>query len=198
LGGGAIGVLFTGALLYDGLDALGRDALAHEIQDSCQGHPDATNSYHYHTLTSCLGDPGTGHSNLLGLAIDGFGIYGNRGEAGETLTNADLDECHGHTHAIEWNGQSNSMYHYHATHEYPYSLGCFRGTPITTSTSDGMTGGSSGSGGNGGSCDGGCGASDVCCPSGQPCSGSCVPNCNLGGSCPSGLTCDSSSGICAP
>jgi len=25
-----------------------------------------------------------------------------------------------------------SMYHYHATYEYPYTLGCFRGTPITT------------------------------------------------------------------
>jgi len=129
---GPIGVLLTGAYLYDGLDALGRDALAHEIQDRCQGHPDISSSYHYHTLTTCLADPGTGHSNLLGFALDGFGIYGNRGVDGGALTNADLDACHGHTHVIEWNGQSLSMYHYHATYEYPYSLGCYRGTPIAT------------------------------------------------------------------
>lgn len=132
LGEGPIGILFTGSYLYDGLDALGRDALAHEIQDVCQGHPDMSSSYHYHTLTTCLPDPGTGHSALLGYALDGFGIYGNRGENGEALTDADLDECHGHTHAIAWNGQTVSLYHYHATREYPYSLGCYRGTPIVT------------------------------------------------------------------
>jgi len=132
LGQGPIGILLTGAYLYNGLDALGRDALAHEIQDSCQGHPDQSSSYHYHTLTTCLADPGTGHSNLLGYALDGFGIYGNRGENGVALTNADLDECHGHTHAIQWNGQTVSLYHYHATREYPYSLGCYRGTPVAT------------------------------------------------------------------
>jgi hypothetical protein len=130
LGQGPIGILLTGAYLFNGLDALGRDALAHEIQDSCQGHPDVSSSYHYHTLTTCLPDPGTGHSALLGYALDGFGIYGNRGESGEALTDADLDECHGHTHAIAWNGQTVSLYHYHATPEYPYSLGCYRGTPI--------------------------------------------------------------------
>ena len=132
LGEGPIGILLSGAYLYDGLDALGHDALAHEIQDHCQGHPDMSSSYHYHTLTACLADPGTGHSALLGYALDGFGIYGNRGENGEALTDADLDGCHGHTHAITWNGQTVSMYHYHATAEYPYSLGCYRGAPVAT------------------------------------------------------------------
>ena len=68
--------------------------------------------------------------NLLGYAADGFGIYGVRGVNGETLTNADLDECHGHTHAITWNGATVTLYHYHATYEFPYTLGCFRGTPV--------------------------------------------------------------------
>ena len=64
-----------------------------------------------------------------------FGIYGRFGEDGETLSN-DLDECHGHTHEIEgdgkqieWDGKQVEMYHYHATYEYPYTIGCFRGTP---------------------------------------------------------------------
>jgi hypothetical protein len=129
---GQIGVLLTGSYLFNALDAAGKDAVAHEIQDDCQGHPQQNGSYHYHGLTTCIDDPGTGHSVLLGYALDGFGIYGMRGENGETLTNADLDECHGHTHEIEWNGQMVVMYHYHATHEYPYTLGCFRGTPLGT------------------------------------------------------------------
>lgn len=134
---GAIGVLTSGVVIFDGLDALNRDAVAHETQDSCQGHPQISGAYHYHNLTECIEDAGTGHSNLVGYAFDGFGIYGVRGEEGQPLTNADLDECHGHTHVIEWDGQQVEMYHYHATYEYPYTLGCYRGTPVQSSVGAG-------------------------------------------------------------
>jgi hypothetical protein len=129
LNGGPIGIALTGAVFFDALDGSGKDAVAHELQDACQGHPERTGQYHYHNLTSCLSDPGSEHSSLMGYALDGFGLYGKRGEGGKILTNADLDECHGHTHEIVWNGQTVSMYHYHATDEYPYTLGCYRGTP---------------------------------------------------------------------
>jgi hypothetical protein len=128
---GGIGVLTTGVVIFDALDALNRDAVAHETQDGCSGHPEITGAYHYHNLTSCIEDEGTEHSVLVGYAMDGFGIFGVRGEDGQPLTNADLDECHGHTHMIEWDGQSVEMYHYHATYEYPYTIGCFRGTSVT-------------------------------------------------------------------
>jgi hypothetical protein len=129
LAGGPIGIFLTGSVFFDALDGEGRDALAHETQDLCQAHPEPTGEYHYHSLTTCIADPGTGHSALLGYARDGFGIYGLRGEDGKVLTDADLDECHGHTHAITWDGVTMTMYHYHATREYPYTLGCYRGTP---------------------------------------------------------------------
>ncbi len=96
------------------------------------GHPQSSSEYHYHAVSRCLSDSGTGHSQLVGYAFDGFGIYGPRGESGTPVTDADLDECHGHTHSITWDGQTVSMYHYHATTEYPYTVGCFRGTPIHT------------------------------------------------------------------
>jgi hypothetical protein len=128
LGQGPIGIMLTGVALFNALDGEGRDAVEHELQDSCHGHPAGT-LYHYHDVTTCIADPGTGHSNLLGYARDGFGIYGNRGESGESLTDADLDACHGHTHAILWDGVMVTMYHYHATKEYPYTVGCYRGTP---------------------------------------------------------------------
>ena len=85
---------------------------------------------HYHSQSECIDDnePGQGHSPLIGYALDGFGIYGHHGEQGETLTNDDLDECHGHTHEIEWDGETASMYHYHATWD-PYTVSRFRGEP---------------------------------------------------------------------
>jgi YHYH protein len=129
LGLGPIGVTLTGAVLFDALDGTGKDAVAHELQDACQGHPERTGQYHYHNLTNCLPDSGIDHSSLMGYALDGFGLYGKRGEDGKVLTDADLDECHGHTHQIVWNGKTVTMYHYHATAEYPYTLGCYRGTP---------------------------------------------------------------------
>jgi hypothetical protein len=130
LSGGPIGILTTGVVVFNGLDGENRDAVAHEVQDRCQGHPERNGTYHYHSVSACIKDktaPGE-HSPLVGYAYDGFGIYGRYGENGKLLTNADLDECHGHTHTITWDGKQVSMYHYHATWEYPYTIGCFRGT----------------------------------------------------------------------
>lgn len=133
LGMGTIGVMTTGVALFNGLDAGGRDAVAHEIQDHCEGHPQMQGVYHYHSGSGCFVDPGTGHSALLGYALDGFGIYGSRGEIGAALSTADLDECHGHTHVIEWDGVKVAMYHYHLTADFPYTLGCYRGAPLAAS-----------------------------------------------------------------
>ena len=130
VGLGPVGVMLTGAYVFNGLDALGRDAVAHEIQDSCQGHPERNGSYHYHSLSLCAEDPGEGHSAVVGYALDGFGIFGRRGEDGRELASADLEACHGHSHEIDWDGQRRVMFHYHATLDYPYTVGCYRGTPI--------------------------------------------------------------------
>ena len=131
---GPIGVMLTGAVLFNGVDEAGRDAVAHEIQDRCHGHPQQSGQYHYHSLSPCAaaGTSKTAHSKLVGYALDGFGVFGLRGERGGLLTNADLDVCHGHTHAILWRDKRTRMFHYHATLEYPYAIGCFRGTPVRT------------------------------------------------------------------
>lgn len=130
VGLGPVGVMLTGAYVFNGLDALGRDAVAHEIQDGCQGHPERNGSYHYHSLSLCAEDKGEGHSALVGYALDGFGIFGRRGEDGRELASADLDACHGHSHDIDWDGRRRAMFHYHATLDYPYTVGCYRGAPI--------------------------------------------------------------------
>lgn len=100
--------------------------------DACWGHPYAT-QYHYHGYSwKCFPDQGeeNKHSPLFGYALDGFGVYGPRSEGGVLVTNDELDECHGHTHEIEWEGEAVDMFHYHVNSEFPYSIGCLRGTPV--------------------------------------------------------------------
>lgn len=146
--GGEVGIMLSGVVIFSAFDAEGRDAAAHEVQDNCDGHPQVSGFYHYHNLSDCIVDNATGHSALMGYAFDGYGIYGYYGEDGAELTNEDLDVCHGHTHMTEWNGQMVEMYHYHATHEFPYVVGCFHGTPAVRALSAGEgQGGQQGQGG---------------------------------------------------
>ena len=131
---GPIGVLKDGVLLFNGLDAAGRDAAAHEVQDSCDGHPDGAGEYHNHDIPSCvLAKTRKGRSTLVGYALDGYGIYVQKNKHGKLPTDASLDACHGKTSKVRWNGKTRRIYHYVATLEYPYTVGCFHGTPIAVS-----------------------------------------------------------------
>ncbi len=123
---GAIGVTKNGVVLYNASDARGEDALAREIVDIFGGHP-AKNNYHYHFIPFRLDNETleNGHSGIVGYINDGFPIYGYNGVEGKEMSNEDLDECHGHNHGT-------LGYHYHATIEYPYTIGCYKGTPTTT------------------------------------------------------------------
>lgn len=122
---GMVGVALTGVAIYNALDARGEDAGAHEIQDTCSGHPERSGQYHYHTHSDCM----TQQDGLVGYALDGFGIFA-ASEEGKTLENGDLDACHGHTGMVMWDGKKTEIYHYHMTAEYPYTLGCFMGRPV--------------------------------------------------------------------
>jgi hypothetical protein len=123
---GQIGVMLNGVAMFNALDAAGKDAVANEVQDQCNGHPERDGRYHYHGASSCV--PGAqGNNTLIGYAADGFGIYSMFDTKGRELTNADLDECHGRTSRVVWDGKEVEMYHYVLTREYPYSVGCFRG-----------------------------------------------------------------------
>jgi YHYH protein len=125
---GMIAVALNGVAIFNALDDGGRDAVAHEVQDLCNGHPQARGEYHYHGPSPCL--PGeTENNKLIGYALDGFGIYSLYDARGTELTDADLDACHGLSSEVEWNGKRVSIYHYVLTREYPYTIGCFKGTP---------------------------------------------------------------------
>jgi hypothetical protein len=131
--GGQIGVMTSGVALFNAVDAQDHDAVAHEVQDSCSGHPQQSGVYHYHGLPACIdtGSP-TKQSKLIGWALDGFPIYGPRGKGGRYLSNADLDECHGTVSKVNYLGKKRKLFHYVANYEFPYTVGCYRGTPVST------------------------------------------------------------------
>jgi len=132
LPGGPIGIAVNGVVLYNPWDADGDNAVegeGAEVFDLCDGHPDQQGRYHYHMQpSSCLFDitPGI-PSPMIGVAFDGFAIYGPVDESGVTLTSDDLDECHGRY-------TSAGVYQYHSTADFPYILGCYRGTPQGVNT----------------------------------------------------------------
>jgi hypothetical protein len=124
-----VAVLRNGVVVFASLDAMNRDAVAYETQDACDGHPEMSSTYHYHDIPSCVRDATTGSSTVVGFAKDGFPIVVERDGDGNLPTNADLDECHGRVSPIELDGVVVETYHYSATYEFPYFMGCYRGTP---------------------------------------------------------------------
>ncbi len=130
---GMIGFTVTGVAFYSALDDAGRDAAAHEIQDQCDGHPQANSQYHYHNASPCI--PGVDTDQVVGWALDGFPILGKRDASGTELTDADLDACHGRREEVTVDGRTYD-YAYHLTAEYPYTLGCFAGEPLESTRRD--------------------------------------------------------------
>ena len=139
---GEVGIMNNGVLLFDGFDALYRDALAHELQDAHDGHPN-NEGYHKHGFISDIKNLSV--SKVVGFAFDGYPITGPMVGAGKYLVTADLDECHGITSSIMLDGKMQSSYHYVLTQDFPYSASCFHGTSKIT-PQDLMSGGGGSSG----------------------------------------------------
>ena len=127
--GGQVGVMTTGAELFNAFDAGGRDAGAWEVQDGCSGHPQMQGAYHYHTLSACIHR--TSVHKVIGWALDGFPITGPVVGKNNILTTKDLDKCHGITSTVKIDGKQVTTYHYVMTQDFPYSVSCFRATPAT-------------------------------------------------------------------
>ncbi len=125
-----IGVTLDGVPLYSGVTSEGLDAGAHDVQDLCGGRTDSHGQYYYSSLSSCIPHI-NGRNTVIGYARDGFPITSLYDAQGKPYTNAALDACHGTTAPITMGGKTVTMYHYVFTREYPYTLGCFRGSPVS-------------------------------------------------------------------
>jgi hypothetical protein len=145
---GGIGYMISGADLFNPYEgdnatvALANnfsvtDASGNKVYfvDSGNGHPTPFGQYHYHGLplrvTAKVDSPG-GPSHLLGIALDGFPIYGNADINGHTLTAGQLDECNGITSATP--EFPDGVYHYVLldTAAATSSIRCYKGKPAAT------------------------------------------------------------------
>ncbi len=157
---GAIGVMISGAALFNPYEGDGttvatqsnfsvKNAAGEDVWflDDCAGHPNPMGQYHYHALPKCVVatvDIASGPSHIIGIAFDGFPIYGDRDIDGNQLTATDLDACNGITSPTpEFPG---GVYHYALLDvaDSTSSIRCFSGVVDPSLISMGGMGGMGG------------------------------------------------------
>ena len=147
---GSIGAMISGAALFNAYDGTGSPAMQQNVSytfkdaagktqtaaflDNCNGHatPAPGNVYHYHGVSSCVTsqvDSAGGPSHLIGVALDGYPIYGGRDMAGKVIATSQLDACNGITSATP--EFPAGVYHYvlpEGVSDGKSSPGCYSGT----------------------------------------------------------------------
>ena len=88
---GSIGIMISGAVIFNPYEAdnktvamssnftLDEDGKTGSFIDQCAGHPGPGGEYHYHGNSECVTrqvDDTGGGSHIIGLALDGYPIYG--------------------------------------------------------------------------------------------------------------------------
>jgi hypothetical protein len=153
---GAIGVMISGAVLFNPYEGDGKSVATFDnfslknskgedvyFLDSCNAHPTPMGQFHYHGLPTCITsvvDTADGPSHIIGVAFDGFPIYGDRAIDGSKIAVSQLDECNGITSATP--EFPKGIYHYVLlnTKDLTSSIRCFSGTSTVTGQMPGMGG----------------------------------------------------------
>jgi len=155
-GMGAIGFIFAGTTLFNPYEATGTVALTDNTTytfasggtiytagflDSCNQHTNQTGTWHFHGNPTCwtsVVDGASGASHIIGIALDGFPIYGGRDISGNVVDVSALDSCNGITSPTP--EFPNGAYHYvlpidstgKAITTRQSSINCYTGTVSTT------------------------------------------------------------------
>ena len=121
----------------------------------CMGATWLTPLSHTDPVCNYVTESSSGHSTIVGVAADGYGIYGKFETADQRP--CDLDVCHGHVGAVPatttYGVSAGTYYHYHVsdadTYPYTWILGCYGDptTPVTLATCESLYDGC-GSGGD--------------------------------------------------
>ena len=114
---GAIAIAVNGVPIFNALNNRGDDALLSGELDDWGGHCGRADDYHYHIAPTHLQSI-VGRKVPIAYALDGFPIYGETEVDGKKVIG--LDAFNGHF-------DSKKNYHYHATKNYPYINGGFKG-----------------------------------------------------------------------
>ncbi|SFS20740.1 YHYH protein [Granulicella pectinivorans] len=153
---GSIGMMISGVAMFNAYEATGTVAVSDNVSytftdtsgnsqtasflDDCSGHSNggasASATWHYHAVPTCvtsLVDTATGPSHLIGIAMDGFPIYGGRDINGAVIDVSKLDACNGITSATP--EFPDGKYHYVlpiGVTTKQSSLGCYAGSVTVT------------------------------------------------------------------
>jgi len=141
---GSIGVMISGAILFNPYEGDGTtvamssnftvtnsDGIMASFIDKCAGHPTPNSgAYHYHGQPECVTakvDKSEGPSHIIGIALDGFLIYGAKDINGKIVPSSALDECNGITSPTP--EFPDGIYHYvlPGTADATSSIRCFHG-----------------------------------------------------------------------
>ncbi len=150
--GGAIGYLISGSAMFNSFEMdASTPAVADNASytftdtnsvmqtayflDQCNSHSSGT-TWHAHGNPNCVTsqiDTSTGPSHIIGVALDGFPIYGGRDINGNIISVSQLDACNGITSATP--EFPDGAYHYvlpiGVTTKFA-SLNCYSGTVSQT------------------------------------------------------------------
>lgn len=150
---GSIGVMISGAVLYNPYEGDGTTVamsnnftitnsagISASFVDKCAGHPTpgmngTGGAYHYHGQPECVTakvDKIGGASHIIGIALDGYLIYGANDVNGKLVPSSSLDECNGITSPTP--EFPKGVYHYvlPGTTDATSSIRCFHGKVDTT------------------------------------------------------------------
>ncbi len=121
----SVGITVNGLAVFNNA-AAPPDKLSSEAStfDNYQGHPQNSGIYHHHAAVPYICDGGINTNNatacanskLIGIALDGYAIYGQKcdkgtSDAADDTVPTDLDSLHGHT-AVTTHF-TTATYHYH-------------------------------------------------------------------------------------
>lgn len=130
-GGGAQGLALNGVSIFSNQAAPG-DSIYQEIYsfDRCEGHPQNTGNFHYHTEPPSISNHDYG---FIGVMRDGYPVYGVKDSTGATPL--DLDSYGGHN-SVTSDSNGASVYHYHVNLQtegsdsaYFLTKGSFKASP---------------------------------------------------------------------
>jgi len=156
-GGGPIGLMFSGTVLFDSYEATTTVALGDNASytfastacggttctasfiDPCNQHTTGSTSgstWHYHGVPTCWTthvDGSSGPSHIIGIALDGYPIYGGYDINGNAVSVSSLDACNGITSPTP--EFPSGAYHYVLplnTTTSQSSINCYTGTVSAT------------------------------------------------------------------
>ena len=118
-----IGIALNGVVIAGPYDSQNKIAPYNRVVDQCASHSDPQGMYHYHFAPLCMKNIAneefvTNPLIQIGWSFDGYKI---KGLADRKTHYPEIDICNGHEHDGE--------YHYHATRDFPFFMGCYAAKP---------------------------------------------------------------------